>query len=116
MAKKSKSGAKNETKSRGYYGLHAWKCEPDNENCKIVAYVEASGRWETVAVIPPTSGAMPEALANFITRQVNDRQECADLLLDAMSVLEEILGDGQLDFSTEHDADRVVGRIKKIEG
>ena len=104
---------KTDRRPRCYYGLVPWKCNHQADRSEIIAYVEASGKWETVAVIPATSGASPEALATFIVRAVNATQQNRDLLRDAMHALEAVLNDG-LNFTTEHEAESVVTNIKRL--
>jgi hypothetical protein len=99
--------------SQGLYGLHPWHCRHHGDRSEIAAYVEASGRWETVADILPTSGASAEALATFITRLVNATQQNKDLLRDAMRALEAVMTEG-LTFATEQEADSVVAGIKRV--
>ena len=75
MSKKATTKSKTNAELRSFYGLVPWRCNHHADRSEIVAYVEASGRWETVAVIPPTSGASAEALATFIARVVNATQQ-----------------------------------------
>lgn len=105
--------AKAGPKSRCYYGLVPWKCVNLAERSEIIAYVEASGRWETVAVVPPTSGTGAEELAAFITRVVNATLQNRDLLQDAMKALEAVVQEG-LNYSTEQEADSVATSIKRV--
>ena len=109
MVKSSPLAMKNE--SRNYYALQPWKCRSLQDRMEILAYVEASGKWETVAVVPTTSGASAENVANFIVRLINDTHRHRDLYYDAMEVLETIMHDG-VNFSTEQAADSVLARMK----
>jgi hypothetical protein len=115
MSRKSKaqSGGKAEAKPRRFYSLHPWRCDHHADRSEITAYVEASGQWETVAVVPPTSGASAEAVASFIARLVNAAQQNRDLLRDAMAALEAVINDG-LNFTTEQTAEHVVNSIKQV--
>jgi hypothetical protein len=98
---------------RRYYRLVPWQCRNHSDRSELTAYVEASGKWETVAVVPPTSGASAEALANYILALVNNSLPNSDLLRDAMSALEAVMKDG-LTFTTEQEADSVVKCIKLV--
>jgi hypothetical protein len=113
MTKKptGKSNAKPEPRS--FYWLASWRCNHHADRSEIMAYVEASGTWETVAVIPPTSGASAEALAAFIARAVNTTQQNKDLLRDAMDALEAVVSDG-LNFTTEQAAEHVIANFKRL--
>jgi hypothetical protein len=90
-----------------------WECRHHADRSEIAAYVEASGQWETVAVVPPTSGASAEALAAFIAGAVNTARRHRELLSDAMKALEAVMDDG-LDFSTEQSAEHVIRDIKQV--
>lgn len=80
---------------------------------EISAYVDATGKWETIAIIPPTSDHTAEAISTFIAHSINDIHEHGELLVSAMNALDDILREG-LTFSTEQTADRIVDRIKKV--
>jgi hypothetical protein len=115
MSRKSKaqSSSKADPKPRCFYSLHPWRCDHHADRSEIMAYVEASGQWETVAVVPPTSGASAEAVASFIVRLVNAAQQNRDILRDAMAALEAVMNDG-LNFTTEQAAEHVIISIKKV--
>jgi hypothetical protein len=115
MSRKSKvqSGSKGDKKARYFYSLHPWRCDHHADRSEITAYVEASGHWETVAVVPPTSGASAEAVATFIVRLINAAQQNRDILRDAMEALEGVMNDG-LNFTTEQTAEHVIISIKKV--
>jgi hypothetical protein len=113
MSKKATTKSKTNAELRSFYGLVPWRCNHHADRSEIVAYVEASGRWETVAVIPPTSGASAEALATFIARVVNATQQNKDLLRNAMEALEAVVNDG-LNFTTEQAAEHVINDIKQV--
>jgi len=108
-----KPTTKGDLKPRCYYALAPWKCRHHADRSEITAYVEASGKWETVAVIPQTSGTSPEALATFIIRVVNATQQNKDLLRDAMEALEAVMKEG-LNYSTEQAAEHVISDIKQV--
>lgn len=103
-------------KQRRYYTLHPWQCRHYAEHSEISAYVEASGEYEVVAIIRPTSGASSEALATFIVNLINDNQNNGHLLSDAMATLQLILEEDRLTFSSEQAADAIVNRIRKRMG
>ena len=100
---------------RAFYNHQAWRCSPHTDGCEILAYVEASGNWETVIDVRPTSGASPEALAAYVTATINQYQNEQNLLHQAMKALEQCLEDG-ITFSSEQEADHVIARIKSIAG
>jgi hypothetical protein len=108
-AKKAKCPAKL---SRQFYTAHPWQCRHHQDRSEVTAYVEASGEWETVLTIHPTSGASAEVLANYVAAIVHEHQAKADLLQEAMTALELCLEEDRLTFKSEQAADRVVTRIK----
>jgi predicted transcriptional regulator len=110
MPRKSKPD--REIKVRCFYSLHPWRCQHHGERSEIAAYVEASGTWETVAIIPQTSGATSEALAEFIARAVNQSQQCENLHQAAIRALESVIEEG-LTFTSEQEAERVIERLRK---
>lgn len=111
MQAKQKTSAERHIKQRGRLGLHPWRCERRGEHCEIVAYADASGAWETIAVIPSTSGASADFLAGFIVNLVNESQEDSDVLEAARKALEAVMEEG-LTFSTEQEAEHVIDRLK----
>jgi hypothetical protein len=98
--------------SRQFYALHPWQCRHHNDQSEITAYVEASGEWEAVLTVHPTSGASAEALATYVAAIMNEHQGKADLLHEAMTALELCLEEDHLTFTSEQAADRVITRIK----
>jgi hypothetical protein len=108
-SKKAKSAVKQ---PRQFYTAHPWQCEHHQDRSDITAYVEASGEWETVLTVHPTSGASAEALATHVAAIVNEHQDGVDLLQDALSALELCFEEGKLTFTSEQEADRVITRIK----
>jgi hypothetical protein len=84
-ARKPRAGS---AKPRSFYLLHPWRCELRGDDCDIMAYVEASGRWQAVATIPATPGASADELAGFIVTLVNDNQKRDDVMQAALSALE----------------------------
>ena len=113
MSKKATAKSKYNIEPRCFYGLVPWRCNHHADRSEIVAYVEASGRWETVAVIPSTSGASAEALATFIARIVNATHQNKNLLRNAMEALEAVINDG-LNFTTEQAAEHAISDIKRV--
>jgi hypothetical protein len=99
-------------KTRCYYMVQPWEYRNSGDQTEIMAYVEASGAWEVVAVVQPTSGASAEALAAYITAIVNQQQRRQDLLQDAMHALELVMEDG-LNFSSEQAVEHALHNIKK---
>jgi hypothetical protein len=94
------------------YSLHPWRCTHHSNHSEIVAYVEASGQWETVLTVNPTSETSAKAMANFIMHLVNSYRQNNDLLREAMKALEAVMKEG-LNYSTEQEADSVVAGIKQ---
>jgi hypothetical protein len=101
-------------KMRPFNFIHPCQCRHQADHSEILACVEATGAWETFAVIKPTGGASPEAIAEFLCFLINDVQKNRNLLFDAVEALETCLEEGTLTFSSEQAADIVVTRIKKI--
>lgn len=100
------------TQPRQFYTAHPWRCHHHQDRSEVKAYVEASGEWETVLTVHPTSGASTEVLANYVAAIVHEHQGKADLLQEAMTALELCLEEDHLTFTSEQAADRVVTRIK----
>jgi hypothetical protein len=100
------------TQPRKFYTAHPWQCRHLEDRSKITAYVEASGEWETILTVHPTSGASAEVVAAYIAAIINEHQSKADLLQEAMTALELCLEEDRLTFTSEQEADRVVTRIK----
>ena len=113
MTKKPIAKPPRNLELRYLYGLVPWKCNHHADRSEIIAYVDASSRWETVAVIPPTSGASAEVLANSIVCLVNATRQNEDLLRHAMEALEAVMNDG-LNFTTEQTAEHVISDIKQV--
>jgi hypothetical protein len=111
MVRKQATGT-GKTKVRTCYGSHPWRCQPCEGGCELIAYVDASGQWETVAIVQPTSNATARALAEFIVGLVNEQQRDSDVLQAAFDALDGLLEQG-LTFSTEQDADRVIETLKR---
>ena len=111
MTKETKSSGK--PKPQCLYETHPWRCDHHADRSEITAYVEASGRWETVLTVRPTSEASAEAIASFIIQLVNGHQQNNDLLRDAMAALEAVVNDG-LNFTTEQTAEHVITHIKQV--
>jgi hypothetical protein len=106
---KSKRPAKQ---SRQFYVAHPWQCRHEKDRSDITAYVEASGEWETILTVQPTSGVSAEALATYVAAIMNEHQGKADLLQEAMTALELCIEEDHLTFTSEQAADRVITRIK----
>ena len=100
------------TEPRRFYTARPWECRHYEDRSEINAYVEASGKWETVLTVHPTSGASAEVLANHVAAIVHEHQAKADLLQEAMTALELCLEQDPLTFTSEKAANRVVTRIK----
>ena len=99
----------------GYYTRHPWKCSSRNGKVQIEAYVEKSSNWETIIEVRSSSDASAEALAGYVSDIINQDQMRQELLEEAKAALEQIEKEG-ITFSSEHDADRVLRRIKGLMG
>lgn len=106
----SKFGKKRQPQE--LYALHPWQCRHHAERSELLAYVEANGQWQPVAIVPSTLTASARALAAYIAAIVNEHHRKADLLHEAMTALELCLEDDHLTFASEQAADRVITRIK----
>lgn len=104
--------SKTNKRSGGVCGSRPWQCEPCTGGYEISAFAEASGKWETVAVVKKTSKASAAALARHIVDRVNAGQNGGDMLAGALAALEAVGSEG-LTFSTEHDVDIMIRRIKQ---
>ena len=103
----------DEKQSARIYSLHPWRCTHHSNHSEIVAYVEASGQWEAVLTVSPTSETNAKTMANFIMHLVNSYRQNNDLLRDAMAALEAVVNDG-LNFTTEQTAEHVITHIKNV--
>ncbi len=103
----------DETQSARIYSLHPWRCTHHSTHSELVAYVEASGQWETVLTVSPTSGTSAKLMANFIMTLVNSYRQNNDLLRKAIKALEAIMQEG-LTYSTEQEVDAAVTSIRSI--
>lgn len=108
---KPKSIGKN---AKQLYSAQPWQCRHREDDSEIIAYVEASGAWETIALVQPTAGNSAEAVATFIVRAVNTSQQSQSVLRDAVDALQLCLEEDRLTFSSEQAAERSVSNIKKI--
>jgi hypothetical protein len=113
MTAKENISIENEMALQGHYRSRPWRCIQSGDECALSAFVEASGEWETVAIVQPTSGADAKSLANFILRVVNDWNEHDDLFQAASEALEAVLQEG-LTFSTEQEVESMVERLKRL--
>jgi hypothetical protein len=112
MERKSKAPGKSKGLSPSYHALHPWRWQARGDQCELVAYVEASGKWETVATILRTSSASAESLANFIVGVVNDVREDNDAVHGAFRALESLMNEG-LTFTIEQEAASAVERLRQ---
>jgi hypothetical protein len=103
---------KTATQPRKFYTAHPWQCRHLKDRSAITAYVEASGEWETILTVHPTSGVSAEVVAGYVAALINEHQSKADLLQEAMTALELCLEEPRLTFTSEQAADRVITRIK----
>ena len=107
-----RNSRKTNKRTASVYASRPWQCAPCSGGYEISAFVEASGKCETVVTVRKTSGASAAALARYIVGLVNAQQDEGSLLPEALAALEAINSEG-LNFSTEHDVDVVIRRIKK---
>lgn len=108
----SRTPRSKKVQRREFYSLYPWQCRHAPDQSEIVAYVEASAKWETVSIISSTSGANAESVADYICNLINENQKNKNLLQDAMKALETCMEEASLTFSSEQAADSVVRRIK----
>jgi hypothetical protein len=106
------NGEKPAQKPKCFYSAHAWQCRHLSDLSEILAYVEASGAWETIAEIHPTSGYSAEIIAAYICNLINDNQHNKSLLQEAMDALQMCMETERLTFSSEQMAERIVTRIQ----
>jgi pyridoxal/pyridoxine/pyridoxamine kinase len=99
--------------ARPFYSVHPWESRHHSDHSEIVAYVEASGAWETVLDVRQTSGASHDAMAASILALIHEHHEKRNALRDAIEALELVLKDG-MTFSSEQAAERAVDSIKKV--
>lgn len=111
---KSMKPKKTATTPRSFYASQPWKCRHLKNHSEILIYVEASGAWETIALIKPTAGASAETAAEFIMQAINACQQSQSALREAMEALELCLEEDGLTFSSEQVAERSVNAIKKL--
>jgi hypothetical protein len=109
---KTKKAQRPTNQSRQFYTAHPWQCRHHDNHSDIAAYVEASGEWETILTVHPTSGDSAEVVAAHIATIINAHQSKADLLQDALTALELCLEEDRLTFTSEQAADRAVARIR----
>lgn len=110
--RKSTKPNKRTKRAGGVYSSRPWQCEPCSGGYEISAFVEASGKWEAVATVKKTSRVSAAVLARHIVDRVNAGQNGDDLLEGALAALEAVGSEG-LTFSTEHDVDVMIRRIKQ---
>ena len=112
MAKSRKSQNTNKN-SKTLYAIHPWDCRHQKSHSEIVAYVEASSKWETVLTVHHTAGAGHEAMAAYVLALIHEHQRKQGVLKDALDALEAVINDG-LTFTTEQAAERAVTNIKRV--
>lgn len=101
--------------AQSHHPLQHWRCHHHPDRSEIAGYVEASGKWERVAVVSPTTGTSAKDVAEFIVRTINAGQKNQDLLRDATRAVEAMIEEG-LNFSTEQDAEAILKRMKGANG
>lgn len=100
---------------RPYYSTNPWQCRHGKETSEITAYVEASGKWETVLTVHPTSGASAEVMARYLVAIMNDVPNLKRTLNFALDTIKVIHADGgKLTFSSEQDAERLATELEQI--
>jgi hypothetical protein len=95
-----------------HFGRHPWRCTHRGAHSEIQAYVEASGQWETIAVVQPASAATAERLATYIVNVINEGWEDRDVLQEAFDALTALLREG-FNFTTEQEAEHAIDRLRK---
>jgi hypothetical protein len=94
------------------YATQPWKVEVEQEGAVIEAYVEGTDKWESVAIVLPTSGASAGKMARFIVGLVNDNQKQEPLLENALAALESVSEEG-LTFASEQAVEHAVTELRK---
>jgi hypothetical protein len=112
MTGKWTSSGERKIRRHACYGSQPWRYEVCADGCEIVAFVDSSARWETIAIVRSTSDVKARALGEFIVGLVNERHQGGDILQAAFNALDGVLRDG-LTFSTEQDAEHVVDVLKR---
>lgn len=80
----------------------------------IEGYVDAVGKWETIAEIAPSVHIDQRVAADFITRAIADYPVQRALIRELIASLELCLASEGLTWEAEHDAEIVVARARKI--
>jgi hypothetical protein len=94
------------------YATQPWRVEVEQEAAVIEAYVDGTDKWESVAIVLPTSGASAGKMARFIVGLVNDNQKQEPLLENALTALESVSEEG-LTFTTEQAVEHAVTELRK---
>jgi hypothetical protein len=98
---------------RSYYSLYPWARKYYRNHVEFTAYVEASGKWETVLVVRPTSGASPEMMAEFIDHLINEHQKRQVAMHNAISAMQEFLNEGKTG-SSERALEKACEEMEKV--
>jgi hypothetical protein len=109
MSRTPKVKKANSFNRSSYHGWHPWRVEKRTNGCTVAAYVEATGLWQTIAIIDGTSGVNRDI--KRLVKLVNDRKDDEAALRAAFEVLKEIEEVG-FDFSTEQELERVIGNLE----
>jgi hypothetical protein len=94
------------------YATQPWRVEVEQEGAVIEAYVESTNKWESVAIVLPTSGASAGKMARFIVGLVNDNQKETPLLENALAALESVSEEG-LTFASEQAVEHAIADLRK---
>jgi hypothetical protein len=94
------------------YATQPWRVEVEQEAAVIEAYVDGTDKWESVAIVLPTSGASAGKMARFIVGLVNDNHKHEPLLENALTALEAVSEEG-LTFTTEQAVEHAVAELRK---
>src|SRR5580658_3503421 len=94
------------------YATQPWRVEVEQEGAVIEACVEGTDKWESVAIVLPTSGASAGKMARFIVGLVNDNQKQESLLENALAALESVSEEG-LTFASEQAVEHAVTELRK---
>lgn len=110
MAKKSNPPGEKKSKPRLYHRLHPWRCEQRGGQCVVSGCVEATGVWQTVAVISGTADTFSGIVQ--LVELVNGRRDNAGLQRLAFEALKAVEQEG-LTYATEMELEHAIERLEK---
>jgi hypothetical protein len=97
-------------KKRSLYNVTPWICVHHTDRSEIKAHVEYTGQQEVIAIIAKAKGINAEALAEFITRLINEHENNQNQMREAIAALELCLESDGLSWEAEQAADVIIRR------